>query len=61
MNKTIRCTSKLLLLVLGLTIIGWTYSCLKVRTLSKHIDNKNTKEKQYHEIINNTNIFIDSL
>ena len=51
MNKTIRCTSKLLLLVLGLTIIGWTYSCLKVRTLSKHIDNKNTKEKQYHEII----------
>jgi 3D (Asp-Asp-Asp) domain-containing protein len=61
MNKTIKCTSKFLLFILFLTIIGWTYSCLKLKALSNHINEQNNQHQKYHDILNNTNIFIDSL
>ena len=53
--------NRLLLFVFVLSVIGWTYSCLKMKALNHRVIKETQDKLHYEKIFIDTEIFIDSL
>ena len=53
--------NRLLTFVFILSIVGWTYSCLKMKALNHRVIKETQDKLHYEKIFIDTEIFIDSL
>ena len=53
--------NRLLTFVFVLSVVGWTYSCLKMKALNHRVIKEQQDKKHYERIFKDTEVFIDSL